>query len=468
MVLGLIGVKLVTTALSQELVGNYQTVYSYLQIFGILADFGLYAVAVRELAKAKDRASVLGSLFALRACITVFSLGMAITLAWIIPTFRGTPLPLGISIAVFVPFFTLLAGMFRTLFQVEYKMQYVFVAELTGKVIPVCLIAGSVFLGARQSDSLGLYHFFLASGGAGSLVLLVLSFWFARRLLTVRPRFSRSDFQRIARLASPFGLAFLMTTMYRQSDLTLIALLRPEDYGIQNAYYGTVLRLVEVGFLLPTLVLNSALPAVTILEKQGKDTSVLLGQVLLGLLTIGSIVSLFAFFWAKPLVLLLTRESYLSTPLSPGSDTALQLLSFSMFLSVIVTFCFYLLLTKHWWRRLLWATSAAAFLSVVLNLKMIPLFGFIGAGVTSILVHLLLAITLVSISLPYIKVSLRFDQFARWFAFSLTLALLLWLSVRFLQSPLITLLGGIIGIGMCILLLSVLELFPIKKLLKKA
>ena len=41
MVLGLIGVKLVTTALSQELVGNYQTVYSYLQIFGILAYKGI-------------------------------------------------------------------------------------------------------------------------------------------------------------------------------------------------------------------------------------------------------------------------------------------------------------------------------------------------------------------------------------------------------------------------------------------
>lgn len=460
MALGILSIKLVTNALSQELVGNYQTVYAYLQIFGILADFGLYAIAVRELSRVKNRAVTLGSLFVLRSCITVLSLSAAVLIAWIIPVFRGTPLPIGITIAMFVPFFTLLAGMLRTLFQVEYQMRYVFFSEIFGKAVPVLLIALTVLLGARQSENLSLYYAFLAFGGVGSLTLFLLSVWFARRLLTVHPRFTQVEFLRLARLAAPFGLAFLMTTIYRQSDVTLIALLRPDDYGIQNAYYGVVMRLAEIGFLLPTFVLNSALPIMSTAQRDGVNISRLLGQVLLALLTIGSIVSLFSFFWARPLVLLLTQESYLSTEISPGSDTALQLLSFSMFLSMIISFCFYLLLHNNWWKRLLAVTCAAALFSVLCNLFLIPLLGFVGAGITSIMTHLLLAFLLVCFSLRSIEVSLRFSQFARWFVFTLLLAAILSYTAPLLQTSLLTIVAGIIGLAVSIFLLKILGLLP--------
>jgi O-antigen/teichoic acid export membrane protein len=460
MFLGFLGIKFVTTALSQSLVGNYQTVYAFLQIFGILADFGLYAIAVREYSQSKNQAETLGSLFLLRGCITIISLAAAVLLAWVIPSFQGTPLPLGITIAIFVPFFVLLSGMLRTVFQVSYKMHYVLIAEVIGKAIPIAIIGFIVFYGARESESLALYHFFLALGGLGSFIIFLLSFYFVRRLLPVRPTFSNPEFWRLAKLATPFGLAFLATTIYRQSDVTLIALLRPEDYDIQNAYYGVVLRLAEIGFLLPTFILNSALPMLSTGEKEGRDMSRFLGNILLGLLALGSIVSLFSYFWARPLMLLLTRESYLSTALTAGSDTALELLSFSMFLSMIITFCFYLLLSKHIWRPLLITTAVAAVFSVSLNLFMIPQFGFVGAGITSIATHLLLAISLVVISLKRIKVSLSLDKFVRWIAFSLIIAILLVLTSPILTNSYRTLLAGVIGVGVSGILLYALGLVP--------
>ena len=153
MVIGILGIKLTIKVFIRELENNYQTVYSYLQIFGILADFGLYAVSLRELSRATDRALTFGTLFLLRAVITCISLGVAIVFAWVLPSFRGTPLPLGITIAALVPFFTLLAGMFRTLFQVEYRMHFVFVSEVLGKIAPVLLMAGGVFLRGKGGGS---------------------------------------------------------------------------------------------------------------------------------------------------------------------------------------------------------------------------------------------------------------------------------------------------------------------------
>ena len=75
--LSVVTVKLVAVGLSIELAGQYNTAYGYLQIFGILADFGLYAVSVREVARAEDKAKVIGNLFTLRAIILALSLGSA-------------------------------------------------------------------------------------------------------------------------------------------------------------------------------------------------------------------------------------------------------------------------------------------------------------------------------------------------------------------------------------------------------
>ena len=470
MVLGILSIKFVTTALSQSLVGNYQTVYAYLQIFGILADFGLYAVAVRELSRAPNRIALLGSLFVLRACITAVSLGTAIIIAFVIPSFSGTPLPLGIVIASFVPFFTLLGGMLRTLFQVEYKMQYVFISEVISKAIPVCLLGSVVILGHRLSESLTIYYSALAFGGLGSLCFFLLLMRFTRGLPTVctgllgvcqtlYQGFSWDEFKRLLKLSAPFGLAFFMTTIYRQSDVTLIAVLRP-DYDIQNAYYGTVLRLAEIGFLLPTFILNSALPIMSKRQQAGEDMSHFLGTILLGLLTLGSVVSLFAFVWAKPIVLLVTRDAYLSTASSPGSDTALQLLSFSMFLSMIVAFCFYILLNRGSWRALLIVTSGAAILSVTFNMVLIPLFGFVGAGMTSIFVHLYLALALCVATVTRVHVDLRFTQVCQWFAYSLTIGLTLFATLPYLTNSVVTLFAGVVGVIISCALLLVFKLVP--------
>ena len=477
MVLGILSIKFVTIGLNQSLVGNYQTVWSYLQIFGILADFGLYAVAIRELSRAENRAVTLGSLFVLRALITLISLSSALLLAFLIPQFTGTPLPLGIAIAIFVPFFTLLSGMFRTLFQVHYQMHLVFIAEVCAKIIPVCLLGIAILLGTRGSDNPHIFYIFNAFGDLGAITLFIVSLWFARPLLghmgkvdkaelrpagtpllKVYPQFSREEFKRLFRLALPYGLAFLATTLYRQSDVTLIALLRP-DYDLQNAHYGTVLRLTEIGFLLPTFILNSALPHMS--EQRERYLSRFLGSILLTLLTLGSTISLFAFFFARPIVLLIANPSYLSTAFSPGSDTALMLMAFPMFLGMIISFCFYLLLHEHKWKPLLILTSIAALLSITLNMQLIPLFGFIGAAMTSILIHLLLASGLLIVSLRFIKVSLPFKRLCQWFAFSLVFGLSLFFVLPFAVSALSTiLLGSCVLVG-AIFLLSFLDLVPI-------
>jgi len=438
--LSILTVKFVAMGLSKELAGNYNSAYGYLQLFGILADFGLYAVAVREVSKATKREEVLGALIVIRFFILLASLLLALSVIWLLPMWRGTPLPLGVTIAALVPFFTLLAGIVRTVFQVHYKMQYVFIAEVTQRIITVSLIGLFIVVGVRGSTDLHIYHLFLFIGGIGAFVLFFLSLLCANSIMRVRLHFDTALLRRLLCAAAPYGIAFFCMALYRQFDVTMIALLRP-DFELQNAYYGFVVRMTDMGFLIPTFLLNSALPILSERDTNGEDTKSLLGKTFLMLLIFGSISFLFALLWSRPLIQLLTTDAYLSTPQRPGSDTALRLLSIPLLLNAVVLYGFYVLLTKHKWKQLVLSLLVAAALSLTLNILFILQYGFVGAAATSIIIHTLLALLLLPQGLRAMPMRLQRLQILQWLLFCGLLGAGLWLFTPLLRNEFFTVVG---------------------------
>ncbi len=443
--LSVISVKFIAIGLSKELAGAYNSAYGYLQLFAILADFGLYAVSVREVSSSKNSERILGSLIVLRSIIAVLSLGSALVIAWIVPAWHGTPLQIGITIAAFVPFFTLLAGVLRTVFQVQYKMHLVFIAEVTQRVITASLMAGVILLGIRLSTDVRVYQYFLAVGAFGAVVLFILSVFFAMRITVIRPCFDRILLASLLRKAMPYGIAFLCIALYRQFDLTLIALLR-DDFAIQNAEYGFASRIAEMTYIIPTFLLNSTLPVLADRHDRGEKTDALLGKTLFLILLLGSLAAAFSILWARPLMGLLTTEAYLSTSGSPGADTALALLGIPMFLNGIVLFSFYTLLTKHVWRRLVSRMMIAVVLSLGLNFFLITRFGFVGATITSTIVHFFLAATLLPAAIRVLPISFPASYAVRWALFTLVLSVALLFTAPFLTTTTSSVVGAIVAL----------------------
>jgi O-antigen/teichoic acid export membrane protein len=452
--LSIVTIKLVTLGLSLELAGLYNSAYGFLQIFGILADFGLYAVAVRELSKAKDREKTLGALLSLRGIILLIALGSALLIAWTVPAWQGTPLPLGITLAAAVPLFTLLAGMIRAAFQVAYKMHFVFVAEVAQRIITLGLTVALIAWGVRNSVDPFVYHLFMSIGGVGALLLLAVSLLYGSRIVRIRPHWDKPLIRQTLRVAAPFGLAFLATTLYRQTDVTLIALLRG-DYASQNAYYGFVQRIMDMAYLLPTFLLNSTLPILSQRLEKKEETRGLLGKTFAIVVLMGLVSFLFAIFWPRELMLLLTNEQYVSTAAGPGSDTALSILSVSMFFNGLIVYAFYVLLACHAWRSLVLVLLCGAAASLGLNLWLIPSQGFIGAAITSAIIHAAIAIVLVPLSYRALPFHLPLGTAARLVGFALLTSGYLLLMSPFLANSLwtaaalglaIPVMGGIVWI----------------------
>lgn len=446
--LSIVTVKFVAIGLSRELAGNYNSAYSFLQIFGILADFGLYAVAVREVSRSKEKERVMGALIILRSIILCISLATALGIVWVVPAWRGTPLPIGVTIASLVPFFTLLAGIQRTVFQVTYTMHFVFIAEVLQRVFTVLLIGGIVLTGTRNTESLLVYHYILAAGGLGAFLLFLLSTFYAHRLMKIRLAWDQDLILSLLKQAAPYGLAFLCTALYRQIDVTLIAFLRP-DYDVQNAYYGFALRATEMAYLIPTFLLNSTLPVLSERDAKGEDTHGLVGKTLFIILLLGSTAALFASLWARPVMQLLTTDTYLSHGSQAGSDTALMFLSIPMFLNGIVLFCFYSMLTKHAWKPLTITLGLGAILSVSLNAFLIPQYGFVGSCIASITTHLFLACTLLPQAVKILPLRFSRAQISQWILYAFLLGAGLFLFRPYLIHEWITVMG-LLGAGLWI------------------
>lgn len=434
-VLSILTVKFVAIGLSKELAGYYNSAYGFLQIFAILADFGLYAVSVREVSKAHNKEHVFGTLFFLRFLVTVLSLGSAVIFVWLLPQWRGTPFPLGVAIASLVPFFTLLAGMIRVVFQTEYKMHFVFLAEVLQRVLTTLGIGLFLLWGVRQTTDVHVYAWFLGIGSIGAALLFLVSLFYGSRFMPIRFHIDRALLKKMLLLAAPYGVAYLLLTMYRQLDVAFIALLRP-DFALQNAYYGFAGRVEDLAFLVPTLLLNSLLPLLSKRIADKQDTGALLGKTFLILLTLGSMFFLFSFLWARPLTLLFATPEYLGTAAHAGSDTAFQLMSLPMFLNGLVLFSFYVFLARHEWMRLIAAFGVSVLLTFLLNLLWTPAYGFPGAAAALIVVHVLLAAYLVPLTFRTVSIRLPLRDVSRWLLFSVVLALLLWVSEPMLQSAL--------------------------------
>jgi len=444
--LSIVTVKFVAVGLSKELAGNYNSAYGYLQLFGILADFGLYAVAVREVSRAQDKVKVLSTLVVLRGSILLLSLITALFFVWVLPVWHHTPLPLSVTIAALVPLFTLLAGILRTVFQVHYKMHYVFVAEVSQRIVTVGLIGTLVALGLRGSTNLHDLHLFLFFGGVGAFVLFLISLFYANQLIPVQCAVDWQVLQTILVKAFPYGIAFLCIALYRQMDTTLIALLRP-DFELQNAYYGFVLRMTDMAYLIPTFLLNSTLPTLTQTQAKSVERQALLEKTFVLILATGITACLFALLWPRPLMQLLTTEQYLSTHARAGADTALRLLALPMLLNGVILFSFYALLTVHHWKPLVWKLSSAAAVALVMNTLLIPRFGFVGAGITSITIHLLLSTLLLPTAISTIHFTVPWKKLFPLTLFAVFLGGGLLLTQPLLTSNLHTAIGlGVMGV----------------------
>ena len=251
-----------TRALGIEGYGSYQLIIAYASFYWILTDFGLNAVAVKEMAAHSEQKELLWQqLLTLR-----FLLGLLLTLFLIILSFF-LPYPPLIREGIIIVALTILAqgirGACSGMFQLQLRYDLQLLAEGSGSLLFLVL----VWLLLRQGA--GLRAIVIAFLGQYLWVTL-LNLLFVRRWSSWRFNFDRQGLKKMIQAALPLGLALLFNLFANKLDTFLLSL-RPQPHPPLEAvgYYGLGLKFFEFLLVLPVFFMNVLYPRLAKNFQQG-------------------------------------------------------------------------------------------------------------------------------------------------------------------------------------------------------
>jgi O-antigen/teichoic acid export membrane protein len=346
----------------------------YMQLFGVLADVGIYTTVVRDISKEPSRTEeVVGNALTLRLLlsIAVIALGGAVSLM--------LPYDREVRVAILIAGGPLLLGMLTTsivtVLQSQLRMARAVVGEVLGRGTALALV---IVVAALE---LGFYAVLLAAIG-GALCNLAVVWLLTHRLVRLRFRAEPPVWRRLLKAGLPLGLALAINALYFRADTLIISLYEPYE---QVGLYTLAYRILEVGMVLGTVYLASVFPVLSesVVRDEARARRVIQTSsdllVIMGLpLIAGGLVL------APQLVELAAGEDF------EGAVEPLRILMFAAALGWLNGVFGYALIAVERQASALWLNAAGLTFNVGLNLVLVPRYGIVVAAIVTVASELLI------------------------------------------------------------------------------
>jgi len=391
-VISIIIVKLLAVYLGTAGFGMYTTVYEFLAFFGIAADFGIFQIAVREMSRHPERREqIFSNVLSLRILLTGISMAAAMAAVWLIPSYENTAIPMGVVIATLTTYFTLIHGTLSSVLQADLKIQWAVIAQVVGKFAALGYMVWTVIYAFPDDPAAG-FNQLLVAGIIGNGLMLVLTYFFTRRLIPVRLAWDWEYLRSIILKALPYGTAIILATIYFRIDVILLSIMKgSEEVGV----YGVSMRILENLQMIPVFFMNAALPVITRLLADNRAKLRLLLQYSFDFLVMLALPMIAGgFVLAFPFIAIVASPDFLTDMSSGfyGSDIALRILLFAMGLAFLGNLFNYTLLAGNQQMKVLYISAAAAVFNIIANILVIPEWGFRGAAMTSVVSEIIVVV----------------------------------------------------------------------------
>lgn len=381
--------KLITTAISVVMLsvlarylgvagfGDYSTALAFVGFVAILADMGLYTIAVREVSKQeKDEKYILSNIFTLRIVLASLFLCIAPTIGFLIPVYTYD-VKIGILIASIGSFFVLLDQIFVGVFQAHLKMHIRAWTEVVARTALLLMVLYFAWQGFP------LIYFFIAQGIAHGLQAL-LSWRLSRRIISFGLAFDIEYWKKTLYEALPLGIVIALGMVYFKVDSVMLSLMtNSETVGIYTAPY----KVLEVLILFPAIFMNSVFPVISRYVQQKDDRFDASFQKSF------DFMSLFAFpilvgvlLAAKGIIHLIVGEAFV------GSVQVLQVLIFAVFIIFFGTVFGNFIVAAGDQKKLVPIYITSAILNIVINYALIPHYSYLGAAFATVITEVFVCV----------------------------------------------------------------------------
>jgi len=403
-ILAVIIIKMLTGYLGESGYGKYGSIFEFLAFFGVLADFGIFTISIREMSKnQKMEKKIFENAFFLRIIFGVLAMILAAIIGFLITKFRLAKMSIGISIAAASTFFVILTGTISTILQIRLKMQIVAIANIIGKFFSLLLIITIIFVAFKQPSEAS-FNLIIFSGTIGAIISFLITAFFVRKIFPLKPKFSKKVSKKILRESLPFAIALALHTAYFRVDILLLNFLLPISNAgncwqnfcadIEAGKYLVAARVLEIFLLIPIFFGNSILPEMSrrIEKKNINTTKSFFENCINFILAISFSISIFVFFFAPQIIEIISNNNFLANEKSFGSDTALKIFAIftpAAFFSMLLGF---FLIAVGEQKKLILTNFLATFLNIIGNFWAITRIGFFGAALVSLFCEFFLLI----------------------------------------------------------------------------
>lgn len=248
--IALASVAIMTRVLGTYAFGEYTTVVTFLQMFGVVVDFGLTLTLIVMISKAGvDEERVVGNFFGLRLVSGFLLFTLAPLTALLLPW--SQTVKTAILVGALAYFLMGGASMLVGVFQRYESMWRAATAELLNRAVLLALVA--VF----ALTSPGVVEMVLAMVVANA-VWLVAMIMLAKPFVNIRPLFEWSEWANIISHSWPIALSIIFNLLYLKGDILFLAYFRSQS---EVGLYGVAYRIIDVMTVLPTMFMGLALPS---------------------------------------------------------------------------------------------------------------------------------------------------------------------------------------------------------------
>lgn len=401
MTITMVAVVIITRAYGREGYGSFSLMQSWPALFFVIVDFGINAVAARELSKDWSKANkYFGNILMIRLVFSLFViLFLSIGLNFFSYSFE---LKKGITLGLFLLLTQSLYTTTNIFFQVKLKYDYSTLAYTLGYLI----IFGLVIIFSVLKINVMWVNFSYVVGGA---ITFIISLFLVKKL-GVSPNFSfdRELWKFLFTSSLPIGIMFIFSQMSFKEDALMLSLLKlPKSYGLNNtesvAVYSLPYKVFEVLLVVPTFFMNSVYPILVNHMVEGKEKlKKTFTRVIYFLVFSGLFVGLLGFIFSPLAMRFLGGNEF------DQSIGVLKILSAGLFIFYLTSPISWLIVTLGYQKYLPWIYFASFSFNMISNFIFIPKYSFYGASWITVVSELLVLVLLVifaqrSWKLKYVK-----------------------------------------------------------------
>ena len=372
--IGLASIAILTRYLGPEDYGRYTLALTYMQLFAVLADVGLFTIVVREISRDPERTErLVGNTLTLRLALAAAAIALAALISLLLP--YDPDVRAAILLAGLPLLFGMLNSTFVTVLQARLRMGRAVAGDVIGRAVSLAAVGLVVALDLGFLAVMG-------TAAAGALATALVTMLLTRRVAPVRPRAEPRVWRRLLVMALPLGVALAVNEVYFRADTLIISLYEPYE---QVGLYTLAYRMLELTLVFGTVFLTTTFPllsrAVARDEPRARRTIQLSTDLFVALgapLVAGGLVL------APDLVELAAGSDF------EDASTPLRVLLAAGALAWINGVFGYALIAKERQLSALWLNGTALALNVGLNLLLVPRYGIVSAAAVTVASEMLI------------------------------------------------------------------------------